>query len=407
MVPDGWSQVRLSDLATIKRGAGSQYIDYVDNESQGIRLIRISDFLEDTKVFVKKTSDIERFKLTKNDLLIAGTGATAGIVFKVPESFGGLAFSYNAPRIRPKNADDTDFIYQYLISPEIIKQQSSLFTGNAQPFLDTKAISGFSILYPPEIERKKITDILSTWDKSIEATERLLENSKKRKKALMQQLLTGKKRLPGFSGEWISISLGEIGTTFSGLSGKNKEDFGSGSPYLTYMSIFSNQEVDLSKCQYVQVKAGETQSDIRYGDIFFTTSSETPEEVGMSSVLLKEPKCTTYLNSFCFGFRLNNFDSLAPEFAAHLLRSDDSRRKIALLGQGATRYNLSKKGLMKLTFSIPKKSEQIAIKEVLDAAQSECMLLNSKIEYLKSEKKGLMQQLLTGKKRVNVEAISA
>src|SRR5690625_2128186 len=155
-------------------------------------------------------------------------------------------------------------------------------------------------------EQQKIASILSTWDKAIELKEKLIEQKKQQKKGLMQKLLTGEVRLPGFESEWKEVNLGEIGQTFNGLSGKSAKDFGDGKPYIPYKTIFDNSRIDLNKLDYVYINEDERQNKVQYGDVFFTTSSETPDEVAMSSVLLDEVE-EVYLNSFCFGFRLNNF----------------------------------------------------------------------------------------------------
>lgn len=155
MVPEGWSVTRLIELADVKRGAGSQYLTYVDSPEDGVRLIRISDFLGDSKKYIKYTSAIDRFILEKEDILIAGTGATAGIIFRVPDEYAGLPFSYNAPRIRPKTTSCSGYLYYYLCSDHVIRQQHALFTGNAQPFLDTKAIGGFKVFAPPSPNKKR------------------------------------------------------------------------------------------------------------------------------------------------------------------------------------------------------------------------------------------------------------
>ncbi|MGK0270395.1 MAG: type I restriction enzyme S subunit [Cocleimonas sp.] len=192
---DEWAEVKLKSIAEIKRGAGSQYISYVESPDEGIRLIRISDFLGDSLKYIKHTKDINRFILQKGDLLIAGTGATAGIVFEVPDKLSGLAFSYNAPRIRVDEKTSKKFIYYYLKSQLILSQQLSLFTGNAQPFLDTRAIGGFRIRLPSIKEQHKIASVLSNADKEIELLVQQLVDLKQEKKALMQQLLTGKRRV--------------------------------------------------------------------------------------------------------------------------------------------------------------------------------------------------------------------
>ena len=173
-------------------------------------------------------------------------------------------------------------------------------------------------------------------------------------------------RFPEFSGEWEKCTLGGIGTTFNGLTGKSANDFGSGSPFITYKSIFDSSKIDISKVEYVRIseteRAKQTQNEVEYGDIFFTTSSETPEEVGMASVLLTPmPDC--YLNSFCFGYRLFDKQAYLPDFFRFYLRSNNVRRKIAILAQGSTRFNISKNEVMKMSIFLPPQNEQRKISE--------------------------------------------
>ncbi len=98
---------------------------------------------------------------------------------------------------------------------------------------------------------------------------------------------------------WQNVEMSKIGYTYTGLSNKKADDFGIGKPYITYMNIFANSEIDKKLFDFVKIDKGENQNKVKYGDAFFTTSSETPDEVGMSSVLLDEVS-ETYLNSFCF-----------------------------------------------------------------------------------------------------------
>ena len=122
------------------------------------------------------------------------------------------------------------------------------------------------------------------------------------------------------------------------------------------MNVFSNPISNFKQVESVEIDS--KQNEIRYGDIFFTTSSETPEEVGMSSIWL-ENKGNYYLNSFCFGFRPSmKFD---PYFAAYMLRTSNVRNKITLLAQGISRYNISKNQMMNIEVPFPKDSEQIKL----------------------------------------------
>ena len=349
---------------------------------------------------------LKKSKVYASDLIMNKI-ANPGTVYFMPEISKPVSLGMNLflIRINPKKANPY-FIYAYLRKNEYYVK--SFASGSTTKTITKDDVRRLKVYTPPLAEQNKIAQILSTWDQAISVTEKLLENSQQQKKALMQQLLTGKKRLldengERFSGEWNEYSLGNLGNTFTGLTGKTKDDFGSGVPYITYMNIFKNSRIDINQVDYVVIKEDENQNSVRYGDIFFTTSSETAEEVGMSSVLLEEVE-RLYLNSFCFGFRLSNFKVLLPQFAAYILRSSNIRKQISILGQGATRYNLSKNQLMKLILRLPTIVEQKKIAEVLTLSDQEIENLQKKLDCLKQEKKALMQQLLTGKKRVKVAA---
>jgi len=164
-----------------------------------------------------------------------------------------------------------------------------------------------------------------------------------------------------FAFAWEQRKLGELGSTYTGLSGKTKDDFGHGeAKFVTYMNVFSNPCTSLDMLEPVEID--NRQNVVQVGDVFFTTSSETPEEVGMTSVML-ENKPNIYLNSFCFGYRpvekIDNF------YLAYMLRSDSVRKKITFLAQGISRYNISKNRVMEIDIPLPHLDEQEKIGEYL------------------------------------------
>ena len=207
-------------------------------------------------------------------------------------------------------------------------------------------------------------------------------------------------RFPEFSGEWTKTTLGKIGETFNGLTGKSGSDFGQGSPYITYKSIFDNSKIDLSRVEYVTITDAErkkqTQNEVQYGDIFFTTSSETPDEVGMTSVLLDEVK-DCYLNSFCFGYRLNSITDVLPEYMRFYLRSNTIRRRLFVLAQGSTRFNISKGEVMGLTIKLPGTAEQRKIAQLLTMIEDRIATQIKIIEKLESLIRGLITDVNSGR----------
>ena len=148
--------------------------------------------------------------------------------------------------------------------------------------------------------------------------------------------------------------MGDAGTTYGGLSGKNKEDFGHGeAQFVPYTNVFDNPVTDTKRLESVEIDP--SQNKVKYGDVFFTVSSETPDEVGMSSVWLSDQE-DVYLNSFCFGYRQDStFD---PHYLAYMLRSSSVRSDLTLLAQGISRFNISKNKVMELSVPVPSAVEQ-------------------------------------------------
>lgn len=174
--------------------------------------------------------------------------------------------------------------------------------------------------------------------------------------------MTGKQnapeiRLEGFTDPWEQRKLGDMGTTYGGLTGKSKEDFGHGAAwFVPYTNVFDNPVGDSTRLERVEIDP--SQNVVRRGDALFTVSSETPEEVGMSSVWPSDLD-DLYLNSFCFGYRQDG--SFDPSYLAYMLRADSFRNQIEMLAQGISRFNISKGKVMEIEVPVPNKREQARI----------------------------------------------
>lgn len=399
--PEDWKVTKLGQISKIYRGASPRPISDKKwfTENKNIGWVRISDvtksdkYLYETEQYLSDLG-VAKSKLVERENIIMSICATVGkpIITKIDVCIHDGFVVYENPLV------DKMFLYNYLIYIEN-KWKKYGQTGS-QMNLNIGIVSNESISIPSLQEQEKIADILSTWDKAIEKIEKLIKEKDIQKKGLMQQLLTGETRLPGFNMEWKEVKLGSLGKTFNGLSGKTKLDFGSGFKFITYMNVFKNSSIDLEVYDLVELEKNEKQSTVKYGDIFFTVSSETPNEVGMSSVLLDKVEENIYLNSFCFGFRLDGFMTLLPDYSKFYFRGKEFRSKIYKLAQGSTRFNLSKVEILKLELNLPSVSEQKAIAEILSTADKEIELLKQLLENKKEEKIGLMQLLLTGIVRV-------
>jgi type I restriction enzyme S subunit len=246
---------------------------------------------------------------------------------------------------------------------------------------------------PPLSEQTAIASALSDMDQLIAKTEQLIEKKKAIKQGVMQELLKPKEG-------WVVKKLGDFGKTYGGITGKSKADFGKGDAhFIPFMNIMGNPVIDTEFLQRVNIKTGEIQNKVQKGDLFFNGSSETPEEVGLCSVLDSSVE-GLYLNCFCFGYRTFKQNELNGHFLAYYFRSPLGRNLIFSLAQGATRYNLSKTNLLKLELPIPSFREQETIASILIEIDEGLRLQKLKLQKLKLQKQGMMQALLTGKIRL-------
>jgi len=195
-------------------------------------------------------------------------------------------------------------------------------------------------------------------------------------------------------------TLGEIAVTVSGLGGKTKAHFNDGNArFVSYRNIFNNLEVDQRSPDFVMVGDGEKQNQLAIGDVLFTGSSETADEVGMSSVVMTEPDEPLYLNSFCFALRFHDKTLLTPGFSKYLFRSEGIRSQIRRASAGVTRINISKKQFLKISIPIPPVEVQQEVVRILDAFTK----LEAKLEARRVQYRHYRDNMLAFKQRVSSE----
>jgi len=257
-----------------------------------------------------------------------------------------------------KNNIDPEFVYS--MSTQIKEKAERVAAGSTFSEISGKQLGKIILMIPGIKEQQRIGELFSIIDNLITLHQRKSVTIKKLKSGLLRKMILTVEStltdvfLPLFTIDWEQRKLGEIGNTFSGLSGKTKEDFGHGqASFVTYLNVFNNSIGQPNMIEKVEIDPKQFQ--VKQGDILFTTSSETPDEVGMACVWpVNLPNL--YLNSFCFGFRPKK--EIDINFYAHMLRSPQVRNQITLLAQGISRYNISKTKMMDIRIWLPSESEQ-------------------------------------------------
>ena len=278
----------------------------------------------------------------------------------VPEELDSLETTADVPAFDCDGVNPY-FMFYTAIQPIFYEKNGMIADGSRKAKrIHANTFLEMPFFVPSLTEQNKIVNLLSELDHLITLHQRKCDKLQKIKKSMLEKMFpqNGMKkpeiRFKGFNDDWEQRKLGEMGSTFTGLSGKTKEDFGHGdAKFITYMNVFSNPIANLDMTEYVEIDS--KQNCVKAGDVFFTTSSETPEEVGMSCVM-SENADNIYLNSFCFGYRPTvEFDL---NYLAYVLRAESFRKNMTFLAQGISRYNISKNKVMEIKISVPSLDEQ-------------------------------------------------
>ena len=335
-----------------------------------------------------------RAYIKKGDILFATVGSI-GLV-SLMDSRNEAAIAQNIVAFRAKENFVPEYLYALFTNEGNQYKAKRIVMGAVQPSIKVSQLVNVEYtLTTNNKEQKEIGVYFSYFDHLITLHQRKLEKLKTFKKAMLDKMfpkngeLVPEIRFSGFTDPWEQRKLGDVGTTYTGLSGKTKEDFGHGNgKFVTYMNVFSNTVGLPDMVEPVEID--DTQNKVLYGDVLFTTSSETPEEVGMSSVWLENAE-NTYLNSFCFGYRPTV--EFNPYYLAYMLRSFSMREKIKFLAQGISRYNISKNKMMYIEIPIPNIEEQEQIGTYFRTINNLITLHQRKLEKLQNIKKSMLNKM--------------
>lgn len=361
------------------------------------KYIRITDIDEKTRLFKPnplcspKGKLESKYLLNEGDILFTRTGASVGKSYLYNKSDGNTFFAGFLIRFSIHN-NNPYFIFSQTLTNDYEKWVLSMSMRSGQPGINAEEYKSLPIQTTIIEEQNKIANFLFLLDSRIECSMKTIKQLESQIQIFIDDIMEEKLKLNGTHENWKTFEMSEIGETFNGLTGKGKENFGSGKRYIQYKQIFDSKTIKINDCGFVEISKNENQNKVKFGDAFFTISSETPNEIGMSSVLLENVE-DVYLNSFSFGFRTFSHSILNPRFASFLFRSKIFRNSIVKLAQGSTRYNMSKNEFLKLKIKLPSESEQVKIFQILERISEKLETENRVLTLLEQQKKYFLQNL--------------
>lgn len=397
MVPNSWQLSTLEEISKISSGGTPSR----KNESywggnipwattSEVKFNTITDTLEKISREGLRNSSAKLFPVGTILMAMYGQGKTRGQVAKL-----GIESTTNqaCAAILLKDGYDIEYYFQFLTSR--YKYLRELSNSGGQKNLSAGIIKSIQVPIPPIKEQQKIARILSTWDKAISSTERLLGNSQKQKKALMQQLLTGKKRLSGFSGDFKRYHFSEIlKIDEESLGKKTPEDFEF--EYISLSDVEPGKVNTKLERHLYKNSPSRAKRVVKEGDILLSTVR--PNLQGFVRLSNTHEKCIAST-----GFAvLTPKEGTCGDYVYHYLFSAHITGQINALVVGTNYPALNSSDVSGLCIYCPSYDEQVKIAKVLNSHDRTIGALRRKLVALTQEKKALMQQLLTGKRRVTL-----
>ena len=346
--------------------------------------VSTENMLQDYQGIVKAKSvpeDVNVVSFSCGDILISNIRPYLKKVWKA--TFNG-GCSSDVFVLKANDNIESDYLHYVIANDKFINFVMSGAKGVKMPRGDKKQMETYSLSLPQIQEQHKIARLLSLLDERIATQNKIIDK--------LQSLIKGlNNHLCQQHGNEIETSFADLGVSYSGLSGKTAADFGSGKPFITYLNVYSNNVIDETSYQYVRMGNNEKQSIVRYGDVLFTLSSETPEEVGIGSVYLGNQE--VYLNSFCFGIHITNTQKSFSPYLSYYISTTQFRKFIYPFAQGSTRFNLCKADFEKATIKLPTLENQKRIYKALKSLSDKIMVEKATLEQYSRQKQYLLRQM--------------
>ncbi len=409
VIPEEWNVAQLGDLKPFvtsgSRGWASYYSEHGDFFVRITNLSRMSIYLDlaDCKFVRLPPEEHEgvRTQLKEQDLLISIT-ADIGIVGYVDACVPLPAYINQHIALLRFDSSQVNcrFVSYFLASDKPQKLFRSVTDIGAKAGMSLLTVQKILTVFPPLPEQRAIAAVLSDVDALIEGLDRLIAKKRDLKQAAMQQLLTGQTRLPGFHGEWEVKRLGEIGEISS--AGVDKKIRPGEVPIrlVNYLDVYRKDFIFSDGLNH-WVTAPSQQANrcaVQKGDVFFTPTSETRDDIGMSAVAMEDIPDAAYSYHVA---RLRLREPWDLFFRTYVFKTRAFLDQAETLCDGnGTRYVISQGKFRSMTIQVPPIPEQTAIAAVLSDMDAELAALEARRAKTRDLKQGMMQELLTGRIRL-------
>lgn len=385
-----WEEKKLGDVSIFYNGKAYKQSELLNEGKYPV--LRVGNLFTNENWYYSDLELDETKYIDNGDLIYAWSASFRPKIWKGSK----VIYHYHIWKVEIlKDIIDKSFYY-ILLENETARMKSSSSNGFALLHITKGTIENWQSYFPPISEQQNIALLFSFINERISTQNKIIAQLQSLMQSLSEQLFKQQIRFRDENGndfpDWEEKKLGDIGETYNGLAGKTKDDFGKGERYIQYKQIFDSSKIKIVNCGLVDILKNENQNRVQYGDVFFTTSSETPEEIGMSSVLLDDVE-NIYLNSFCFGFRPNSLELLEPQLSRYFFRSKIFRDEIITLAQGSTRYNLSKGEFKKLSIKLPCLEEQALIANFLSSIDEKTETEKTILKQYEKQKRYFLQNM--------------
>jgi type I restriction enzyme S subunit len=407
VIPEDWEVRTLQDLCKEEITYG--IVQCGPHVSGGIPYIRVSDMdgpiLDKEKMLCTSgeiASKFRRSEVRLGDIVYALRGRL-GDVRAITLELEGANLTQGTARISPALCVHGPYLLWALRNPDVVLRTCAESKGTTFMEITLSDLRKIKIVVPSRAEQLKISSTLSDIDDHLMTLD--LELTKKRniKQAAMQELLTGKRRLPGFEGEWVVKRLREIGKCYRGVSYKGDADLKPHDTANTIRLLRSNNVQDsfvkISELKHVYNKRVATHQILTRDDIIICMANGSKALVGKAGRFQVNDGYKYTFGAFMGCFRTNP-EKADPGFTFYLLQTDRYQRLIGDLLAGSSINNLKPSSIESLEFLFPERAEQLAIATVLSDIDAELTSLQNRRDSIQEVKQGMMQQLLTGKIRL-------